>query len=165
MREVEALRRQQAEEELTSELLRMRRETESKIDEQVRNTAQECEIRILDAKSEAERRLRVVNEQIDRRLMETRRSLEAISQKRIAVLEQLAEVHGTLESIPAILQNAYQEASVAPESGLALASRPDDQQSFSGEILFSESFEAAGDDDSVSYAESHTAQESESENT
>lgn len=163
MREVEALRRQQAEDELASELLRLRRETESKLDEQVRNTAQECEIRILDAKAESERRLRVVNEQIDRRLMETRRSLEEISDKRIAVLEQLAEVHGTLESIPAILQNAYQEANVIPESGLALTSRIFDQDSDSGETHDSERL---GHDDATVYVtESRTVEEAESESS
>lgn len=131
MREVEALRRQQAEEELTAELSRLRRETEARVEEQIRTTAQECEIRVLDAKAEAERRLRVVNEQIDRRLQETRRSLEEISEKRIAVLEQLAEVHSSLESIPAILQNAYHEVNVSPESGLVLTSRVDDQLNYS----------------------------------
>ena len=130
MREVEALRRQQAEEELTTELTRLRRETEARVDEQIRTTAQECEIRVLDAKAEAERRLRVVNEQIDRRLQETRRSLEDISEKRIAVLEQLAEVHSSLESIPAILQNAYHEVNAAPDTGLVLTSRTDGQVRF-----------------------------------
>ena len=128
MREVEALRRQQAEEELTTELTRLRRETEARVDEQIRTTAQECEIRVLDAKAEAERRLRVVNEQIDRRLQETRRSLEDISEKRIAVLEQLAEVHSSLESIPAILQNAYHEVNAAPDTGLVLTSSRTDGQ-------------------------------------
>jgi hypothetical protein len=32
------------------------------------------------------------------------------------------QVHGTLESIPAILENAYQEVNISPESGLALSS-------------------------------------------
>ncbi len=32
------------------------------------------------------------------------------------------QVHGTLESIPAILDNAYQEMNITPESGLALTS-------------------------------------------
>jgi hypothetical protein len=122
MREVETLRRDQAESELTAELTRLRRETEAKVEEQVRSTAQECELRIFEAKAEAERRVRVANEQIDRRLHDARRALDEISAKRIAVLEQLSEIHGTLQSIPAILDNAYREANVVPESGLALTS-------------------------------------------
>ena len=76
------------------------------------------------AKQEAERRLRVANEQIDRRLQDARRALDESSRKRVAVLEQLMQVYGTLESVPAILENAYQEMNVAPESGLALSSAP-----------------------------------------
>jgi hypothetical protein len=122
MREVESLRREQAETELNAELNRLRRETEAKVEEQVRSTNQDCEFRILDAKAEAERRVRVANEQIDRRLQDARRALEEISEKRISVLEQLSEIHGTLQSIPTILDNAYREANVVPESGIALTS-------------------------------------------
>jgi hypothetical protein len=122
MREVETLRRDQAENELSAELTRLRRETEAKIEEQVRSTNQDCEFRLLDAKSEAERRVRVANEQIDRRLQDARRALEEISEKRISVLEQLSEIHGTLQSIPSVLETAYREASVVPESGIALIS-------------------------------------------
>jgi chromosome segregation ATPase len=109
MREVETLRRDQAESELNAELTRLRRETEAKVEEQVRTTAQECEFRILDSKAEAERRLRVANEQIDRRLQDARRALDEIAEKRISVLEQLSEIHGSLQSIPTILDNAYRE--------------------------------------------------------
>ena len=122
MREVESMRRDQAESELHTELSRLRRETEARVEEQIRTTSQECELRVLDAKQESERRLRVANEQIDRRLQDARRALDESNRKRISVLEQLMQVHGTLESIPAILDNAYQEMSIAPESGLALSS-------------------------------------------
>jgi DNA repair exonuclease SbcCD ATPase subunit len=122
MREVESMRRDQAESELQAELARLRRETETRVDEQIRTTNQECELRVLDAKQEAERRLRVANEQIDRRLQDARRALDESNRKRISVLEQLMQVHGTLESIPAILDNAYQEMNITPESGLALSS-------------------------------------------
>jgi hypothetical protein len=157
MREVEALRRQQSEEELATELSRLRRETEARVEEQIRTTAQECEIRVLDAKAESERRLRVVNEQIDRRLQETRRSLEDISEKRIAVLEQLAEVHSSLESIPAILQNAYHEVNVSPDSGLALASRVDDQ------LYYTQSGQQ-DDELVVRFEDSASAEDAETEN-
>lgn len=119
-REVEALRRQQAEDELTAELSRMRKETEARAEEQLRLTAQECEVRLVDAKTEAERRLRVASEQIDRRLHDARRSLDEMTEKRISILEQLMQVHGTLEGIPAILESAYREVNVSPDSGLAL---------------------------------------------
>jgi len=46
--------------------------------------------------------------------------LDEIAEKRISVLEQLSEIHGSLQSIPTILENAYREANVVPESGLAL---------------------------------------------
>lgn len=88
MREVETLRRDQAESELNAELTRLRRETEAKVEE---------------------RRLRVANEQIDRRLQDARRALDEIAEKRISVLEQLSEIHGSLQSIPTILDNAYRE--------------------------------------------------------
>ncbi len=96
--------------------------TPRRVEEQIRTTNQECELRVLDGKQEAERRLRVANEQIDRRLQDARRALDESNRKRIAVLEQLMQVHGTLESIPAILDNAYQEMNITPESGLALSS-------------------------------------------
>jgi hypothetical protein len=136
MREVETLRRDQAENELNAELTRLRRETESKVEEQIRTTAQECEFRILDSKAEAERRLRVANEQIDRRLQDARRALDEIADKRISILEQLSEIHGSLQSIPTILDNAYREANVVPESGIALThlvDEPSDQTSIDGE--------------------------------
>lgn len=117
-RQVDALRRQQAEDELDSELLRMRRETETRLEEQLRLTTQECEARLLDAKAESERRIRVAGEQIDRRLQEARRALDSITSKRIAILEQLMQIHGTLEGIPTILESAYREAKVTPEAGL-----------------------------------------------
>lgn len=120
-REVEALRRQQAEDELSAELIRMRKETETRLEEQLRLTTQECEVRLVDAKAEAERRLRVASEQIDRRLQDARRSLDEMTEKRISILEQLMQVHGTLEGIPAILEGAYREVNVSPDSGLALS--------------------------------------------
>ena len=125
MREVEALRREQAETELNAELTRLRRETEAKVEEQLRTTAQDCELRIMDANAEAERRVREANEQIDRRLQDARRALQEISDKRISILEQLCEIHGTLQSIPTVLEHAYREAEVVPESGIALASTVD----------------------------------------
>lgn len=132
MRELEKARRIQEESELNAELTRLRRETESKLEEQVRTTAQECEMRVLDSKTEAERRLRVASEQIDRRLRDARQALNEISDKRISILEQLAEVHGSLQSIPDILDNAYQEAKVVTEIRFDLTSSvedADDQQS------------------------------------
>lgn len=120
MRETEALRREQAENELNAELTRIRKDAESRIDEQLRNTAQECELRVLDAKTEAERRLQVAGEQIDRRLQDARRALDEMTSKRISILEQLMQVHGTLEGIPAILESAYREVNVSADSGLAL---------------------------------------------
>jgi len=117
-RQVDALRRQQAEDELDSELLRMRRETETRLEEQLRLTTQECEARLLDAKAESERRIRVAGEQIDRRLQEARRALDSITSKRIAILEQLMQIHGTLDGIPTILESAYREAKVTPEAVL-----------------------------------------------
>lgn len=120
MREVEALRRDQAEEELNTELTRARREAEARVEEQLRTTAQECELRVLEAKNEAERRLRVAGEQIDRRLSDARRTLDEITEKRISILEQLMAVHGTLEGVPAILESAYREVNVSPDSGIAL---------------------------------------------
>ena len=116
-----------------------RRETETRVDEQIRTTNQECELRVLDAKQEAERRLRVANEQIDRRLQDARRALDESNRKRISVLEQLMQVHGTLESIPAILDNAYQEMNITPESGLALSS--------------AQAYEAAVSYDAVAYGD------------
>ena len=121
MREVESLRRDQAEEELNAELSRLRRETETRVEEQLRTTTQECELRVIDAKNEAERRLRIANEQIDRRLHDARRALDEMHDKRISILEQLMQVHGTLEGIPAILESAYREVNINPDSGLALS--------------------------------------------
>jgi hypothetical protein len=121
MREVESLRRDQAEEELTAELTRLRRDTEIRVEEQLRTTTQECELRVIDAKNEAERRLRIANEQIDRRLHDARRALDEMHEKRISILEQLMQVHGTLEGIPAILESAYREVNISPDSGLALS--------------------------------------------
>ena len=131
MREVEALRREQAEEALQAELARARRETEARIEDQLRTTAQDCELRVLDAKNEAERRLRVASEQIDRRLHDARRALDEISEKRIGILEQLMQVHSTLEGIPAVLESAYREANVSPDSGLALTNSLDEGESTS----------------------------------
>ncbi len=122
MREVESLRRDQAESELHTELTRLRRETEARVEEQIRVNTQECELRVVEAKQEAERRLRVANEQIDRRLSDARRALDESNRKRVSVLEQLMQVHGTLESIPTILDSAYRELDISPDSGLALTS-------------------------------------------
>jgi hypothetical protein len=152
MREVESLRRDQAESELQAELSRLRRETEARVDEQIRTTNQECELRVLDAKQESERRLRVANEQIDRRLQDARRALDESTRKRVAVLEQLMQVHGTLESIPAILDNAYQEMNVAPESGLALSSAPAQEAVTYDAVTYD-----AVTYDAVSYGEDPTA--------
>ena len=35
-------------------------------------------------------------------------------------------VHGTLESVPAILETAYREANVSPDSGIALTNALDE---------------------------------------
>ena len=128
-REVEALRRQQAEDELNADLARARREADARIEELLRAAAQDCELRLQDAKNESERRLRVANEQIDRRLTDARRTLDEITERRISVLEQLMQVHGTLEGIPVILENAYREVNVSPDSGLALTNALDEGSS------------------------------------
>ena len=78
-------------------------------------------MRVIAAKNEAERRLRIANEQIDRRLHDARRALDEMHDKRISILEQLMQVHGTLEGIPAILESAYREVNINPDSGLALS--------------------------------------------
>ena len=57
------------------------------------------------------------------------------------------QVHGTLESIPAILDNAYQEMNVAPESGLALSSAPAQEAVTYDAVTY----------DAVSYGEDPTA--------
>lgn len=159
MREVENLRREQAESELTSELAKLRRETELRVEELTRSTNQECELRLLNAKQEAERRLRVANEQIDRRLQDARRALDESNRKRVTVLEQLMQVHGTLESIPAILENAYQDLNITPESGLALTSAAGYETVTYEAVTYEESdgdstlVEVAADGEEVQYAE------------
>lgn len=145
MREVEALRRDQAENELNAEVTKARREAEARIEEQLRTTAQECELRVLEAKTEAERRLRVASEQIDRRLSDARRALDDITEKRISVLEQLMAVHGTLESVPAILESAYREVNISPDSGIALSNELEEGTSTAVVINESAAEETAAD--------------------
>jgi hypothetical protein len=61
--------------------------------------------------------------------------LDEIAEKRISILEQLSEIHGSLQSIPTILDNAYREANVVTESGLALthlAEEASDQNTIDG---------------------------------
>jgi hypothetical protein len=66
-------------------------------------------------------------------------------------------VHSSLESIPAILQNAYHEVNVSPDSGLALASRVDDQ------LYYTQSGQQ-DDELVVRFEDSASAEDAETEN-
>lgn len=74
-----------------------------------------------DAQRAREQLLAEAKERVDRDREEARRAVEAASERRIGVLEQLMGVYRDLEAVPAALESAYREqnppeaAVVAPE--------------------------------------------------
>jgi cell division septum initiation protein DivIVA len=99
---------------LDAELAGMRADTQSEIDEAWQDAQQEREQLLADAKQEAD----FYREQ-------ARQAVDEASQQRIRVLEQLMGAYRDLESVPAALESAYQEAKDSPEASLTV---PMDQE-------------------------------------
>ena len=92
-----------------AELATLRAETRSEIDEAFQDAQQEREQLLADAKQEA-----------DYYREQARRAVDEASQQRIKVLEQLMGVYRDLESVPATLESAYQEAKDSPEASVTV---------------------------------------------
>ncbi len=72
-----------------------------------------------DAQRAREQLLADAKEQVDRDREQARRAVDAASEQRIKVLEQLMGVYRDLESVPAALETAYQEQKNPPERSAA----------------------------------------------
>jgi cell division septum initiation protein DivIVA len=92
-----------------AELATMRAETQSEIDQAWQDAQQEREQLLADAKQEA-----------DYYRDQARRAADEASQQRIKVLEQLMGAYRDLESVPAALESAYQEAKESPEASVTV---------------------------------------------
>ena len=87
----------------------MRAETQAQIDEAGQDAQQQREQLLADAKQEA-----------DYYRERARRAVHEANQQRIKVLEQLMGVYRDLESVPATLESAYQEAKDSPEASVVV---------------------------------------------
>jgi cell division septum initiation protein DivIVA len=68
-----------------------------------------------DAERQRERLLADAKQQADQYREQARRAVDAATQQRVAVLEQLMGVYRDLEAVPAALESAYQELKNPPE--------------------------------------------------
>jgi cell division septum initiation protein DivIVA len=107
--EVETKAEKRKQEELLAEMVAQRealvaeyQETKEKLD------AELARLRA-DAQQECEQLLTEAQQQADQRREQARRAVDEASQQRIRVLEQLVAVYRDLESVPAVLESAYQE--------------------------------------------------------
>jgi len=90
-----------------AELATMRAETQSEIDQAWQDAQEEREQLLADARQEA-----------DYYREQARLAVDEARQLRIKVLEQLMGVYRDLESVPATLESAYQEAKDSPEASV-----------------------------------------------
>jgi cell division septum initiation protein DivIVA len=72
-----------------------------------------------DAQQAREQLLAEAKERVDRDREEARRAVDAASERRIKVLEQLMGVYRDLEAVPAALESAYREQKNPQDAGVA----------------------------------------------